>query len=223
MSDHFPWKDGMQSDDDVLRYLDDAARLGLRVGIEYDLGVAPPLRPSTLDGLHYVIGAIHQVDVAGVRYYYHPAGLVLKERRTVFEEAARYADADLRRRILERILAVVRQGIEEVRIDILGHPTFSPLVALTDPEEAYPVEWQERLIRLCVDGGVAIEINEAYAVPHPQLLARAHRAGATFSVGSDSHGQLLPLDRTAAMIEAAGLPHDRFLDGRRARGAARIA
>jgi hypothetical protein len=36
-------------------------------------------------------------------------------------------------------------------------------------------------------------------------------------VGSDSHGPLLELERTAKMIEDAALGHDRFLDGRRVR------
>jgi hypothetical protein len=33
-------------------------------------------------------------------------------------------------RILERTLGIVREGVDEVGIDILGHPTFSPLAAL---------------------------------------------------------------------------------------------
>ena len=63
VSDHFPWPGKMRDDDDVLRYLDDAARLGLRVGLEYDLGVAPPLRATTRASLHYMIGALHQLEV----------------------------------------------------------------------------------------------------------------------------------------------------------------
>lgn len=223
VSDHFPHGERMRTDDDVLRYLDEASRLGLRVGIEYDLGVAPPLRPSTREALHYVIGAIHQVHIDGVRYGFDQAGAFLKGLRGSgpFVEEARYADPALRARILERTLDVVREGVDEVGIDILGHPTFSPLAALADPEEAFPVRWQERLIELCVSGGVAIEVNEAYRVPHREFLVRAHRAGALFSVGSDTHGELLPLDRTEAMIEAAALPHERFLAGRRARSLGR--
>ncbi|HEY9325353.1 MAG TPA: hypothetical protein VIS26_02175, partial [Candidatus Limnocylindria bacterium] len=74
---------------------------------------------------------------------------------------------------------------------------------------------QERLIQLCLNADVAIEVNEAYGVPHRQFLERAKRMGARFSVGSDTHGPLLPLDKTAAMIEAASLPHERFLAGER--------
>ncbi|HKY51631.1 MAG TPA: hypothetical protein VJP45_10275, partial [Candidatus Limnocylindria bacterium] len=85
-------------------------------------------------------------------------------------------------------------------------------------ERVYPAEWQEELIRLCLEAGVAIEVNEAYGVPHREFLERARRAGARFSVGSDTHGPLAPLDKTAAMIDAASLPHERFLSGERISG-----
>lgn len=218
VSDHYPWPGGMQDDDDILRYLDDASRLGLQVGIEYDLGIARPLRSSTHGALDYVIGSVHQVIVDG-RIDYSPAGYFLKGRGgTSYTEAARFSDPDLQRRLLEQHLELVRVGILHRGIDIVGHPTFSPLAALGDPESAYPVEWQERLIELCVEHGVALEINEAYGVPHPAFLVRAHRRGARFAVGSDTHFELLPLDRTDAMIRGAGIPADergRFLAGAR--------
>jgi histidinol phosphatase-like PHP family hydrolase len=219
VSDHYPWRDKMKGDDDVLRYLDDAARLGLRVGLELDLGVAPPLRPSTRDALHYVIGALHQLEVDGTWIRFDAAGEYLKQRpgSRPFPGAAQFADPELRRRILETTLEAVRQGIDEVGIDILGHPTFTPLIALGDPEETLPVEWQERLIDLCAGSRVALEVNESYRVPHAAFLVRARERGALFSVGTDSHGEIGPLDRTEAMIREAALPHDRFLGGSRVR------
>jgi len=219
ISDHYPWRDKMRHDDDVLRYLDDAAALGLRVGLEYDLGVAPPLLASTRRSLHYLIGAVHQLEVDGVRIGYDSAGQFVKGQLggKPFPERDRFSDEALRRRILERTLEVVREGIEVVGIDVLGHPTFTPLQALGDPETSYPIEWQERLIELCVRADVAIELNESYGVPHHAFLVRAQRAGARFSVGSDTHGPLGTLERTAKMIEAAALPHERFLDGQRVR------
>jgi histidinol phosphatase-like PHP family hydrolase len=211
VSDHFPWRDKMRDDDDVLRYLDDASKLGLRVGLEYDLGVAPPLRRTTLDALHYLIGALHQIEVDGELLRYDAAGAFLKGRTKDFGEAARFADPELIARIRERTLDVVRDGIERVGIGILGHPTMSPLAALGDPEVLYPVEWQERLIGLCVDGNVAIEVNEAYGVPHREFLERAQRLGARFSVGSDTHFELRPLVKTDEMIRAARLETARFV------------
>ena len=215
VSDHFPWPGKMRDDDDVLRYLDDAARLGLRVGIEYDLGVAPPLRASTRGSLHYVIGALHQLEVDGVRIPFDEAGAFLKGKIPSFSERERFGNSALAQRIRQRMLDVVRDSFENAGIDILGHGTMSPLAALGDPERVYPAEWQEQLIQLCLDSDVAIEINEAYGVPHQGFLERAQRMGARFSVGSDTHGPLAPLEKTAAMIEAASLPHERFLTGER--------
>ena len=216
ISDHYPWPDGMRADGDVLAYLDDAARLGLRVGIEYDLGVAPPLRRTTRDALDYVIGSVHGIGRGPDRVEYSPAGQVLKTRgATPFLDHARFVDPALQRLILERHLALVREGILETGIDIVGHPTMTPLAALGDPEAGYPVEWQERLIALCVEHDVAIELNEAYGVPHHEFLVRARLRGARFSVGSDTHFALGPLDRTEAMIVHAELPAERFLAGRR--------
>ena len=217
VSDHFPWRDKMKGDDDVLRYIDDASRLGLRVGLEYDLGVAPELRPSTREGLHYLIGALHQLVVDGEWIHYDDAGAFLKGQRKTYDEAARFADPALIVRMRERTLEVVRDGIDRVGIDILGHATMSPLAALGDPEVLYPPEWQERLIRMCTEADVAIELNETYGVPHRAFLERAQRLGARFSVGSDTHFALKPLDRTMAMIGAAGLAEDRFLQGKRVR------
>jgi histidinol phosphatase-like PHP family hydrolase len=217
VSDHFPWPGKMDDDDDVLRYVDDAARVGLRVGLEYDLGVAPPLRATTRDALHYVIGALHQVEVDGVWISFDDAGAFLKGKLVSFPERERFVDGDLARRIRERMLDVVRESLQRDGIDILGHGTMSPLAALGDPERAYPAPWQEELIQLCIGAGVAIEVNEAYGVPHREFLERARRMGARFSVGSDTHGLLAPLDKTAAMIEAASLPHERFLAGERVR------
>jgi len=185
------------------------------VGIEYDLGVAPPLSAGTRESFHYVIGAIHGLDVAGERLGYDDAGDFVKGRRKTFAARERFADPAIQAKIRERILEVVAEGIARERIDILGHPTFSPLQALGDLERVYPEEWQERLIALCVTGGVAIELNESYGVPHREFLVRAARAGATFAVGSDTHFALRPLDKTEAMVRAASLAHDRFLEGGR--------
>ncbi len=219
ISDHYPWPAGMRTDDDVLRYLDDAARLGLRVGIEFDLGVAPPLLRTTRDALDYVIGSVHGIGAGTDRIQYNPAGQYLKTRgATPFLDRARFIDRGVQRLILERHLELVREGILQTGIDIVGHPTFTPLAALGDPEADYPVDWQERFIALCVEHDVAIELNEAYGVPHREFLVRAHRRGARFSVGTDTHFALEPLDRTEAMIAEAGLPTERFLTGGRPAG-----
>jgi len=213
VSDHYPWKEKLRNEDDVKRYIDDASRLGLRVGLEYDLGVAPPLSAGTRESLQYLIGAVHQIDLDGVAVKYDDAGAFVKGRVQTFKERERFSDPALQKRMLDRTLEVVAAGIDRDRIDILGHPTFSALQALGDPERVYPEDWQEKLIDLCVKGGIAIEINESYGVPHREFLVRAARAGALFSVGTDTHFEIKPLDKTDAMIAAADLDRGRFLAG----------
>jgi hypothetical protein len=44
---------------------------------------------------------------------------------------------------------------------------------------------------------------------------RAAQAGALFSVGTDTHFEIKPLDKTDAMIAAAALDRARFMAGSR--------
>ncbi len=205
VSEHFP-SAHLRTDDDVLRYVERAKTLGLRVSLEYDVGVAPRLQSSTRDALDYLVGGVHQVTVRGRRISYDAAGDFLKGRAGHFAGASRFArEPDLARTVLEEILRVLGASFERDRVDVLAHPTFSPLAALGDPEARYPAEWQERLIGLCLRQGVALEVNESYRVPHRAFVERAAARGARFAVGSDSHGELLPLDYTLALVDASGI------------------
>lgn len=205
ISEHFP-STRLVDEDAVLRYIDEARRLGLTVALEYDLGVAPLLRPSTRDALDYLIGGVHQVRVAGREISYDAAGDFLKHRVGAYAGAADFrADPSLAAGVLAAIIRVLEASFARDRVDVLAHPTFSPIAALGDPENGYPREWQDELIALVVRHGVALEVNESYRVPHRRFAERARAAGARFSVGSDSHHRLLPLDYTMELIASAGL------------------
>src|SRR3989442_283050 len=134
------------------------------------------------------------------------SGDLLNRGSGTYAGAALFArDPGLARAVLEEILRVLEASFARDRIDVLAHPTLSPLAALGDPEAHYPAEWQERLAALCVRAAVALELNESYRVPHRAFVDRAKRAGAAFAVGSDSHARLLPLDYTLALVEATGI------------------
>ena len=211
VSEHFP-STHLRDDDDVLRYVERARPLGLAVALEYDVGVAPPLRASTRDALDYLVAGVHAVTVDGRQVAYDAAGQFVKGRVATFADAHLFTcDPLLARGVLDAIPAVLTASFERDRVDVLAHPTFSPLLALGDPEAAYPREWQERVIALCLRYGVAIEINESYRVPHRAFVDRARAAGATFAVGSDSHAALLPLRYTLGLVDAAGV-RDRLRD-----------
>lgn len=205
ISDHFP-STQLRTLDDVARYVERARTLGLRVALEYDIGIAEPLPRSIRTSLDYLVGGLHQVVVDGVAVSYDDAGSYLKGRVTQFADRARYVDgSDFGRAVMEEILRTLSTSFEDERFDILAHPTFSPLAAVGDADVSYPAEWQERLIALCVRYGTALEVNESYRLPHARFLRRARDAGATFSVGSDSHEELLPLSYAQAVIGEAGI------------------
>lgn len=206
ISDHFP-STHLRDDDDVLRYIERAKALGLRVALEYDAGVAPALRPSTRDALDYLVGGVHQVICRGERVGYDAVGAFLKRRAPEYAERARFADdPSLRRDVLEAILEVLAASFERDRVDVLAHPTLSPLAALgADADEGHPAEWRERLVELCVRHDVALEVNESYRLPGPALLGRARDLGARFAVGSDSHAELLALRYTERVIAEADI------------------
>lgn len=204
VSDHFP-SPHLRDDDDVLRHVERAKVLGLRVALEYDIGVAPPLRPSTREALDYLVGGVHQLTIGGGVLSYDAAGAFVKGKESLFTERSAFEDGELQRVIREEILRILRSSFERDRVDVLAHPTFSPLAALGDPETYYPLDWQWRLIELCGRHRVAIEVNESYRLPHALLLRRARDAGLTFAVGSDSHAELLELDFTRAVLADAGI------------------
>src|SRR5438552_17011442 len=110
-------------------------------------------------------GAIHQIELDGNRIAYDDAGAFVKGRIKSWKERERFAAPELQKRILERTLEVVAEGIDRDRIDILGHPTFSALQALGDAELVYREEWQARLIELCVTGRIERGSKESYCVP----------------------------------------------------------
>jgi histidinol phosphatase-like PHP family hydrolase len=205
LSEHFP-STHLRTDDDVLRYLERARGLGLRAALEYDVGVAPALRPSTRDALDYLVAGVHQVTIRGREISYEAAGDFLKRRAAAYADAAQFAsEPALAREVLEEILRLLTASFARDRVDILAHPTLSPLAALGEPDAHYPLDWQERLIALCGRAAVAIEVNESYRLPHRAFIERAKARGARFAVGSDSHDALLALDYTMSLVAATGI------------------
>jgi len=153
-----------------------------------------------------MIGGVHQVDVDGSLLWYDAAGEFIEGRTATYADAEMFAkDRSLGPKVLEAILATLTASFERDRVDVLAHPTFSPLRAIGDPESSYPAQWQERFIALCVRFGVAIEVNESYRVPHAAFVERAKASGARFAVGSDSHGPLLELRYTLALVSQTGV------------------
>jgi histidinol phosphatase-like PHP family hydrolase len=104
---------------------------------------------------------------------------------------------------------------ETTPIDILGHPTLTPVLPMAaDPEKAYKPEWEERLCALLVQHRVALEISGRNALPHERFLRTARDMGVMFAIGSDGHhgDQICNLAYPLQMIEKLGIPPEQIFD-----------
>jgi histidinol phosphatase-like PHP family hydrolase len=97
------------------------------------------------------------------------------------------------------------------RVDILGHATVLPPC-----DELYGTrflrQWEDAVIGLCKNHGIALEISGVWRVPNMEMIVRAKEAGVKFSMGSDCHRRLQigVLDYVERAIEEAGLSEQDF-------------
>lgn len=108
-------------------------------------------------------------------------------------------------RLMELMVLNLCDLAEAMPVQIIAHPTLMPpaLLALEPDVHAWWTEEREdRFIEATLRGGVAIEISNRYRLPHDRLLAKAKRAGATFSLGSDGH-TAAQIGRLEWAVEAA--------------------
>ena len=59
---------------------------------------------------------------------------------------------------LDWVYDVMKWTMENMRIDILRHPTVNPMHEFAEDRD-FVKEWDERVIDLCIKHGVAIEIS----------------------------------------------------------------
>jgi hypothetical protein len=91
-------------------------------------------------------------------------------------------------------------------IDIFANPTFLPRAIAAEYDALWTAERMDAVIAAAVKSGVAIEINAAMRVPSLAFIARAKKAGATFSFGTNNGGKDLgDLSYSLSVARACGL------------------
>jgi histidinol phosphatase-like PHP family hydrolase len=169
--------------------------------------------PAKASELDYVIGSLHGVMRDGA---FRPLDGMFRWFQTGGKQP--YApDVDLTdlEAWIDEWLGILRHCFQTTPIDILGHPTLTPVLPLDpDPEKAYQPEWEERLCALALEYGVALEISGRYKLPHERLLRLGKDMGVVFAIGSDGHqpGQICDLAYPLQMIEKIGLPSSQIFD-----------
>jgi histidinol phosphatase-like PHP family hydrolase len=196
-------------------YVADLRQYDVYRGVEFDVAYGLTFDAAKASELDYLIGSLHGVMRDG---QFKPLDGMFRW----FQSGGRGAytpDVDLTdpEEWIEEWLGILRHCFETTPIDILGHPTLTPILPLdADPEKAYKPEWEERLCSLAVEHKVALEISGRYKLPHERLLRTGKDMGVTFAIGSDGHqaGQICDLAYPLQMAERIGLAADQVFDVR---------
>lgn len=99
--------------------------------------------------------------------------------------------------------------ITEEPIDIFANPTYLPDAIVTEYDTLWTDKRMRRIIDAAVKYGVAIEINSLYNIPSAKFLLMAKAAGAKFSFGSNAHNTGVgKLDYSIRMGKELGLTRD---------------
>ncbi len=204
LADHALAHGRLRTAADFALYYAAARRNGLFGGLEVDLGVPLTWPLRVVETADYIIGSLHGLHLGGeyhefIEYFNHRLGV-----NREYQPPAAFADRD---RFLDAALAAFREGLVTLPVRILGHCTLLPRW-----ERELPDDFIDALVRLAVEGGVAIEISGLWRVPDERFLRRALELGATFSFGSDGHtqGTVGRIDYCLEMVGRLGIPTERL-------------
>jgi len=211
VSDHAgPRQTGIQ-EHNFDAYLADLGRYPVYRGVEFDVAYGLTFDSGRAAELDYVIGSLHGVMREG---QYRPLDgmFAWQQRGATYVPDVDLSDPEV---WIGEWLSILDLCFRTTPVDILGHPTLTPILPLDpDPEKAYRVEWEERLCELVVEHQVALEISGRYRLPHERLLRMAKDMGAIFAVGSDGHHskQICDLDYPLEMIDRLGIPPEQIFN-----------
>jgi histidinol phosphatase-like PHP family hydrolase len=90
---------------------------------------------------------------------------------------------------MERYVAYNLQVMNEQPIDILSSATYLPEAIVGDYDRLWTDERMEKVIETARRLGIALEISGKYNIPSKKFILKAKAAGATFSFGSNTHGE----------------------------------
>jgi histidinol phosphatase-like PHP family hydrolase len=186
-------------------------------GVEIDVAYGMTFSQQQAEGLDYMIGSLHGVmrdrqfkPLDGMFRWQQTGG------RFPYQPDVDLTDPEV---WIQEWLDILDHCFRTTPIDILGHPTLTPVLPLASTgEEAYKPEWEERLCRLLIEHNVAMEISGRYKLPHERLIRTAKDMGVLFATGSDGHhpNQILDLAYPLLMIDQIGIAQEQLFDVTRA-------
>ena len=114
---------------------------------------------------------------------------------------------------MEQLVGKIESIVSKEPVDIYVNPTYLPDVLADKYDELWTDERIDRLVKVLVSNGVALEINSGRRIPSEKILRRAKDAGVKFSFGTNN---VTPdfgrLDYSLEMAEKLGLTYqDMFM------------
>ncbi len=211
MADHAGLPDYLNSNDRLLVYADFLSQYPVARGIEMDLGRSFVVSPEARARFDYVIGSVHSLMAGGERRTFRYFLDWIHGKKPDYDPREQFGDVES---LLQGHLGLLRREFSTQKYDILGHPSLLPPLALGEPEAVFPEWWEDALVALAAEYGVALEISNRWRTPYRRLMEKAVRNGLRFSAGSDGHepGQTCLLDYPRNLLEEFGVGPDRVFD-----------
>src|SRR5579862_6934394 len=150
ISDHAGPKSGGIQAHNIDAYLADLSQFEVYRGVEFDVAYGLTFDTARASDLDYAIASLHGVmrdgqfrPLDGMFRWFQSGGKV------AYTPDVDLSDPEV---WIDEWLAILRTCFEATPIDILGHPTLTPMLPLDpDPELAYKPQWEERLCALAVE------------------------------------------------------------------------
>jgi histidinol phosphatase-like PHP family hydrolase len=178
------------------RYLRELDRHDVLKGGEICLGADLAISEKSLEKLDYIIGSMH--------------ALRFEKNLSLFffNSALRFPDVP---HFIGLYTERLVDFLNNVKMDILGHPTLLPLfLQKKEAGELFSADQISSIVRAGVKNNVAFEISSRWMVPSEAFLAECRRQDTQVALGSDAHSDDLAFnfDYALQMMERTGLDRD---------------
>lgn len=209
ISDHL-YCGGMDTESDVLAYLEELEKYPVFKGCEANIGEDYSHSEKIIFRFDYVIASVHSApDLFGKSM---PLNLYFGKRAggdCVWENPFCMGRSE---KYLTALLPIIENTMQTQRMDIYGHCTVLPFCEYLAGSK-FLIDWENELIALCKKYQVALEISGLWKEPGLDMICRAKDAGIKFTLGSDCHMKpdICDLDYAIEMLGKAGLTEDDFL------------
>ncbi|RJS90742.1 PHP domain-containing protein [Candidatus Bathyarchaeota archaeon] len=204
ISDHYSLWHKICTPEKFLRYLNELNRYPVYAGVEMDVGYELPLYPNIRERLDYIMVGLHRLDG---KWLFSPYSFRSEDPR----------------RVVERMKTAMIQTMENVRPDVLAHPTQLPLSLRPKAEELITREWSEDLISAAANLNVAIEINCGARLPNEEFIKICLRKGVKVTFGSSAHtpSRVGELEYGWRMVRKLGITQEQIFRPKKSRKAAK--